>query len=270
MRRLLVPIVLFLLVTGGALALSPSKRMLIIDQNAPPNPAAVLGSSLKGWWLADNAKDTIINANQFSSIPDASGNANTLTGGGNTGGSQNPTISSVPINGHRTFDFAAASVQFANTPDKTHPGLTLPAYIFGIIRPRANATLNVTRIWFGGQDPGTQIRTIDNGTSVQLTIFNGGTTDAHINGLVNGSVYVFSASFAANGDLTVRVGGLGTNTVAGGGTDPMAQAIMGTAGGFIANSSAEGGVLEWGVANAIPVAANDNAIIAYLKYRAGL
>jgi hypothetical protein len=192
--------------------------------------------------------------------------SNPLTGGG---GAANPTVAASPIAGHKSYDFVPASAQFMNTPDASHPGINaLPFYLFGIIRPRANATTGVQRNFFGGQ-AAARIFVRDDGASCTLGMYNGGAGDAEVTGLANGTVYCFTALFNTS-LMTLKVNGLTTGTNAGVGTDMMQEAIIGLTAFTGANNYYDGQALEFGVANIAPTAAQDSSIMAYLQSRAGV
>lgn len=242
-------------------------KLLNTDCGSLPNPVQILGANLKGWYRGYDAANTIVSGNQFSVVNDASGGAFNLNGGA---GAANPTIAATPINGKQAFDFAAASVQFANAPNASSPGTAAPPYyLFGIIRPRANATTGVQRKWFGGQGSGGCIMVTDNGPNLTLFAFDNGSFNANIVGLANNTTYALTAIFNT-ALITLRCTGFTSTTQAGAIGGDVKEAIMGTNGGFGANYTAEGALLEWGNANIAPTPAQDNAVFAYLRKQAGV
>lgn len=245
---------------------------LILGPRGIATPAQILGATLKGWWTADNVANTIINTDQFSAVPDLSGNGNDLEGGGNTGGEQNPTIAAAPINGHRSFDFSPTTVsRFIIGPNAGVPGVVVPEYLFGIIRPTSGAILDTNRFWISST--GSTVAWIqtrdDSGSGLVINAYNGGSAGATAQ-LSDDHVYAFTASFLADGTITLRMSDGTTSTINDTGTGGTDQIIIGTGGGFGVNDTAQGQGLEFGVANAIPSTANDNAVMAYLKSRAGI
>lgn len=232
-----------------------------ISSRTPSSPLAVFGADLRAWYKSDDPA-VVFASGKFATVPDASGNSNPLTGGG---GANNPTIAAAPIGGHQSADFAPANVTFMNTPTPTHPGVIHPFGIFGIVRPRSNVTKDVVRFMLGGQG-GAGMRVLDTGGVMSLSFYDGGPSDQAAV-ITPGQVCYFSG-YSDGTDLTLRLNsGATTIGAAKAGGNTLLQSIIGTNGGFGANDSYDGAVLEWGIVDRLAAQSEDNALHAWMLSR---
>lgn len=256
-------LLLALLLSIYALTADASQLLLtgVGDVGVPPSPSIVLSTQLKGWYQWDSTQNTVVSS-AYVVVKDLSGNSFDLNG---ATGAQAPTVGTGQVAGHTAGNFTAANIQFMNTGSNSKPGIaSSTVYMFGIIKPRANASLNVSRRWLGDSSIPV-VFTSDNGTSVSINIFAGG-TGASINGPGNNAIYAFTATFTATNTI-IRLNRLAAVTALTTATTGLLQTFVGSGGGFGADNSADGYILEEGVASGTITQAQDDAIMNWLLYR---
>lgn len=248
------------------LALTPRERLgVVLGKRSLPTPKDIFGASLKGWWQADNPLNTR-NGAFFSALKDMSASGFDLSNGNPP---NQPPVGVAAINGHDCVEFdGGAHIYYLTTAGATQPAQVSPFYIFAIIKPRANVVTAVNRDWFGDVGGGSRLGYNDSNPPTQINIYAGGAAGEGQD-ITNGNVYAVSGQF--NNALSfLNINGTKTSSGTAIGTLPINQATIGTGGGFGPTDCADGWLLECGIVSGVVTAAQDAALQAFIRDRAGV